>query len=116
MHRRTTWAYRVIAQVPIRPSANWLLVLHHFIDNGFSAFVHGDDFVDGDVAAHGDVDDVVAGIEQEVDGRVFVQHVLVDGHLGSLGLSLDTDGAHTLRVFAAEQLLHSAGGPDVVDI
>ena len=60
-------------------------MLHDFIDDGFAAFIHGDDFVDGDVAAHGDVDDVVAGVEQEIDGGIFIQHVLVDGDLCALG-------------------------------
>lgn len=45
-----------------------LLVLQDFVDYGLAAFVHGDDFVERRVAGEGDVDDVVAGIEQDVDG------------------------------------------------
>jgi len=68
-----------------------------------------DYFVDGGVAAHGNVYDEVAGVEHKVDGRIFFQHVLIDGDLCALGLGLDADRAHTLRVFSAEELhLHLA--------
>lgn len=93
-----------------------LLVLQDLVDNDLPASIDGDDFVDGDVAAQGDVDDVVAGIEDEVDGRIFIQHVLVDGYLGSLRLSLDVDRAHTLGFFITEQLAHFPDGFDVIDI
>jgi hypothetical protein len=93
-----------------------LLVLQDFIDNGFSTLVHGDHFVDGSVAAEGDVDDVVAGIEHKVDGRVFIQHVLVHRNLSTSGLSLDADTSHTLSVFAAEKLFHFPDGSDVVNV
>jgi hypothetical protein len=49
-------------------AGNWqlrtgLLPLHDFIDHNFAAFVDADHFVDGRVAGHRDVDNVVAGIE-----------------------------------------------------
>ena len=30
---------------------DWLLVLQDLIDDGFAAFIHGNDFVDRDIAA-----------------------------------------------------------------
>jgi len=104
------------AAVPAWTHARRLLVLQYLIDDDFAAFIYRDDFVDGGIAAQGDVDDVVAGIENKVNRRVLIQHVLVDGHLGSLGLGFDADRAHALRFFAAEELVHLADGFDVVDI
>ena len=91
-------------------------MLQHFVDYCFATFIYSDYFVDGDVAAHGYVYHVVAGVKGKVDGRTLIEHVLVDGDLGSLGLSLDADRAHGLGILAAEELIHFPDGPDVIDI
>ena len=91
-------------------------MLKNFVDDGFAAFVHGDDLVNGRIAGERDVDDIVAGIEHEINGRAFIQHVLVDGHLGSLGLGLDADRTHALRFLATKQFFHFAHGLDVIDV
>jgi hypothetical protein len=47
--------------------AKQLLMLHDFVDDGFPALVHGNDFVNRNVTSHSDVNDVIAGIEHDID-------------------------------------------------
>src|SRR5579862_1776684 len=44
-----------------------LFVLQVLVDHHFAALIHGDDFVNRRVAGQGDIDNVVAGIEDEID-------------------------------------------------
>jgi hypothetical protein len=47
--------------------AKQLLMLHGFVDDGFPALVHGNDFVNRNVTGHSDINDVIAGIEHDID-------------------------------------------------
>jgi hypothetical protein len=95
-----------------------LLRLHDFVDHYLAALVGSDDFVDGSVSAERNVDHIVAGIEGYVDWRTFIQHALIDGDLGALGLGANGDQSLAgLRALSAEQFRHlTAHGLDVVGV
>jgi hypothetical protein len=48
-------------------TTEYLLFLQHFVDYGLATLIGRDDLVDRGVSAKGNVDLVVAGIEQDVD-------------------------------------------------
>src|SRR5581483_7496795 len=93
-----------------------LFPVHAFFDHDLTVLLDRDHFVQVFEPRHGDVDDVVAGIEIEHDRRGFVEHVAVDGDLGALGLSFDADGTHACRFGATEDLLELATNFDFVGI
>src|ERR1700676_3782982 len=90
--RRQGWG--TLVSLFFIPTDNYLLVLEYFIDHRFAAFVYSYYFLNGGVAGHGDIDEVVAGVELGVDGRTLFQHVFVDGDLRAFGLGFDGDAAH----------------------
>src|ERR1700678_1621462 len=82
-----SWAENRLSLLPANLLG--LLVLQDLINYSFAAFIHGNDFVDGRIAGEGDIDDVVTGIEHEINGRSFIEHVLVYSDLRTFGLGFD---------------------------
>ena len=82
-----------------------LLRLQHLVDHHFTLLVCDDDFVYGHVSGQGDVDLVVARIDQRIHRRILIEHVLVDGNLSAFGLGMNADGRLArIALAAAEQL------------
>src|SRR5258706_12926593 len=57
------------------------------------------------VTGHGDVNDVSAGIQVEVERRGLIQYAVVDRDLRALRLGLDAHNAHAGSVASPEHLL-----------
>ena len=94
-----------------------LLGLQGFVNGDGPVLLDRDDFLHRLVAGESNVDDVIAGIQQEFHGRVLVQHPAVDRDLRSFGSGLDGDLTHaSLGVLAAKKFPDFPDGLDVLGI
>jgi hypothetical protein len=83
--------FRVFDFLECRVPANivQLLVLQDFVNDSLCALVYGYDFMYRSIACQSNVDNIIPRIEHPLNWRAFIEHVLVDGDLGSLRLGLD---------------------------
>src|SRR5579864_1390936 len=93
------------------------LRLECFLDDHVPALFHRDHSLHWLVAGQGDVDDIVARVEQEFNRRGLLEHAAIDGDLRALGRGLHAHLAHArLRTVSAKYFLELADSFDVVDI
>jgi hypothetical protein len=92
-----------------------LLRRQRFLDGSLFAFLQRDYTVHRAIASHGDIDDIGAGIEIEIEGRSLVERAVVHHDLRALRLCLDAYRGHTCGIALLEHFRElAASGMDFV--